>query len=354
MRLRKRLPLLLLACATLAWAASPAFAQRRPAQRHPAQPRSGTAVARPPSSRPQGRSSYRQAYRPAYRPYYRTYSRGYYRPYSYWPYYWPYSYFGASLGWGYPGYYPAYGYYGYSGYAGNYGYSGYAGNYGYSGYARNYGYYGYAGWGQGAGIKFKVEPKSAEVYVDGYYAGIVDSFDGIFQKLNLQPGAHEIVLYQNGFHSVTQTLYLDVGSTFKLEAALDSRPTPPRGDTVSAEPYEVTAGEPGEAMRESPMREAPTRQTPMENPAVQVQDEYGTLAIRVQPGDAEILVDSEPWHGAAGMDRLVIQLGAGSHRVVVQKDGYETYSAEVQVRRGETTRLNVSILKRESGGGGFQ
>jgi hypothetical protein len=42
----------------------------------------------------------------------------------------------------------------------------------------------------GAAIRIEVKPKQAEVYVDGYYAGIVDDFDGTFQRLRIEPGEH--------------------------------------------------------------------------------------------------------------------------------------------------------------------
>ena len=32
-------------------------------------------------------------------------------------------------------------------------------------------------------VRLEVTPKEAEVYVDGYYAGIVDDFNGTFQRL---------------------------------------------------------------------------------------------------------------------------------------------------------------------------
>jgi hypothetical protein len=38
----------------------------------------------------------------------------------------------------------------------------------------------------------KVEPENAEVYVDEYYAGIVDDFNGHFQHLTLVPGPHRV------------------------------------------------------------------------------------------------------------------------------------------------------------------
>ena len=70
---------------------------------------------------------------------------------------------------------------------------------------------------------------------------------------------------------------------------------------------------------------------------------FGTLAIRVQPADADVTIDGEPWRGPEGQDRLTVQLAAGTHRVEIRKPGYDPYSTEVQIRRGETTPLNVSL-----------
>src|SRR5206468_3850537 len=42
------------------------------------------------------------------------------------------------------------------------------------------------------GIRVQGAPRNAEVYVDGAYAGVVDDYDGVSQRLDLQPGSHEI------------------------------------------------------------------------------------------------------------------------------------------------------------------
>src|SRR5439155_20300398 len=55
-----------------------------------------------------------------------------------------------------------------------------------------------------ASLRIEATPKQAEVYVDGYYAGIVDDFDGTFQRLHAQPGQHEITLYLDGYRTVRQ------------------------------------------------------------------------------------------------------------------------------------------------------
>ena len=53
-----------------------------------------------------------------------------------------------------------------------------------------------------ASVQFDVTPRQAEVFVDGYYAGIVDDFDGMFQRLRVEPGQHEITLYLDGYRTV--------------------------------------------------------------------------------------------------------------------------------------------------------
>ena len=65
----------------------------------------------------------------------------------------------------------------------------------------------------------------------------------------------------------------------------------------------------------------------------------------MQPSDADILIDGEPWHGSLDNGALVVQLGAGTHHVEIRKDGYRTYIQDVTVRRGETTPLNVSLTR---------
>ena len=70
---------------------------------------------------------------------------------------------------------------------------------------------------------------------------------------------------------------------------------------------------------------------------------YGSLTIKVQPGDAEISIDGEAWRGPGGQDRLVVEVAEGSHTVEIRKAGFRTYVTQVDVRRGQTTPLNVSL-----------
>jgi len=70
---------------------------------------------------------------------------------------------------------------------------------------------------------------------------------------------------------------------------------------------------------------------------------YGTIAIRVQPADAEVSIDGENWRAPGGQERLVVDVAEGSHTVEIRKTGFRTYVTQVEVRRGESTPLNVSL-----------
>ncbi len=82
------------------------------------------------------------------------------------------------------------------------------------------------GWGYYPVFDYRAEvriqgtPREAAVYVDGFYAGIVDDFDGTFQRLPLTPGGHRIELFLEGYRTVRKSLYLQPGSTLKLHETM--------------------------------------------------------------------------------------------------------------------------------------
>jgi hypothetical protein len=287
------------------------------AQRRVAVPRSRSTVI-------VGARSYSPRY--LYRPYY-------YGPYyrSFYPYYaYPYSSFAFSVGygWGHP-------YYGY----GAYGYP-------YSGYPYAYPYYG-GFYDPSSSVRLQVTPREAEVYVDGYFAGMVDNFDGTFQRLRVAPGDHEIQLFMSGHRSFSQKVYLQPGGSFSVRHTMEPlgsgetepvRPiAPPRSSSVRPEPY----GRPDRPNSRGPQRSSPRANERNGN----AEADFGSIALRVQPGDATITIDGERWEGAQDQDRLVVQLGGGTHTVEIRKDGYRTYITDITVRPGETVPLNVSLTR---------
>ena len=52
-------------------------------------------------------------------------------------------------------------------------------------------------------LRLKVKPANASVYVDGYYVGVVDDFDGVFQRLHLESGPHRIEVRSPQYETLT-------------------------------------------------------------------------------------------------------------------------------------------------------
>lgn len=91
-------------------------------------------------------------------------------------------------------------------------------------YGGGYGYYSgyYAGpssayYGR---LRLKVKPREAEVFVDGYFAGHVDDFDGIFQRLNLDVGPHRIEVRHPGYEPITFEIRIQPDQTITYEAEM--------------------------------------------------------------------------------------------------------------------------------------
>ena len=150
---------------------------------------------------------------------------GYYPSYPYYPYY-------PGYGYGYV-YDPFYSYY-YSPYYRGYGYWnpwGYGYGLGYFSYdpylfggVADPGYYGGSGGSSGGGsyvqryqgagsLRLKIKPADAQVYIDGYYVGVVDSFDGVFQKLNVDAGPHRVELKAEGYETSEFDVVVTPGDT---------------------------------------------------------------------------------------------------------------------------------------------
>ena len=85
-------------------------------------------------------------------------------------------------------------------------------------------------------VRVLVTPKEATVYVDGFYAGIVDDFDGFLRPLPLPPGAHDIVLYVEGYRTVHKRAYLAPGSTVELHETMECLPAGESSDPPAVAP----------------------------------------------------------------------------------------------------------------------
>jgi hypothetical protein len=74
--------------------------------------------------------------------------------------------------------------------------------------------------GPAGGLRLKIQPKDAQVYVDGYYAGVVDDFNGHFQHLELVPGPHHVEVLTPGRQSLEFDVVIQSRHTTVYEGTL--------------------------------------------------------------------------------------------------------------------------------------
>lgn len=103
--------------------------------------------------------------------------------------------------------------------------------YGNYAYGSSYGYAGpgmYSPWQPSGydigGIRLRIRPRDAQVFVDGYYAGLVDDFDGTFQSLRLEQGGHKTEIHMPGFADLELDVHVQAGKTITLSEDLRPRP----------------------------------------------------------------------------------------------------------------------------------
>jgi hypothetical protein len=206
------------------------------------------------------------------------------------------------------------------------------------------------GWGYYPVFDYRAEvrilatPREATVYVDGFYAGLVDDFDGTFQRLPLTPGGHRIELFLEGYRTVRKNLYLQPGSTMKLRepllqlAAGETSERPELAPAVPRPPEgSFTQPQGGESLG-VPLPGAQVRRRPADA------EGYGTLVLHVQPREAEVSIDGQRWLTSGDGD-FEVQLPAGSHRIEVELDGFQRFASDVDVRDDGPTPVNISLTR---------
>ena len=73
-------------------------------------------------------------------------------------------------------------------------------------------------------VRLKVKPRDASVFVDGYFAGQVDDFDGVFQRLILDSGPHRIEVSLEGYEPLSFEVRVPPDRTITYEGELRRLP----------------------------------------------------------------------------------------------------------------------------------
>ncbi len=225
------------------------------------------------------------------------YYGGYYRPYYSRPYYWGY----GSYPWG----------------------GLYFDSYWYGGGPTYYGGSYVQPYGDTGAVRIMVDKEKAKVYVDGYYAGVVDDFDGLFQRLYVSPGRHDITLKLDGYQTERFDVYVQEGGTVKIKHDM-VRGT---GEQLNSEYARLQGHEGPDADYYAPPRSDDRYATRPDDRATRAperrsSDGQGTLRLDVRPDDASVYVDGTFSGSARDLSR--VDLPAGGHRVEIVRPGYRT------------------------------
>jgi hypothetical protein len=179
----------------------------------------------------------------------------------------------------------------------------------------------YADW-ETASVRLEVSPKEAQVYVDRFYAGVVDDFDGIFQRLTLRPGPHLIEVRKDGYRTLAIEVNLYPGQSVTYRRTME----PATGLEIAVAPgFDEGAVPPVSAEAYVPP---------------------GDVRLDVTPKDAAVYADGyyagivDDFNGA---QHLV--LAPGRHHLSIRLDGYQGTEVDVMVETGGTTTYRASLKK---------
>jgi hypothetical protein len=259
--------------------------------------------------------------------------------------------------------------------------------YGYGPYGR--GYYGRYGDGYRPGnwaaVDTDVSPESARVYLDGQYIGTADDFDGFPDYLYLRRGRYRLEFRLEGFQSRTIDVDARPGVKIDMDEKLPRISGAPRyGTYETPEPrggvrrfwgkrrdvsVEITGEDDMYAedrgYREGPRerfdddeeysreRDRDDRETVIEREDL-TRDEWrgrdapeqGSARIRleIRPDDASVYLDDRFIGRASELDSDGgLAVAPGRHTLVVSRPGYRERRIELDVSRGETEKVEITL-----------
>jgi len=70
------------------------------------------------------------------------------------------------------------------------------------------------------GVQLDIDPRRAQVFVDGTYAGLVEEFSGYFRHLELPAGPHDISIVASGYDPFSFHVIVSPGATLTQRATL--------------------------------------------------------------------------------------------------------------------------------------
>jgi hypothetical protein len=273
----------------------------------------------------------------------------------------------------------------------------------YSPYWYGFWYRGYPGWYYGPGayyypyrqgyddrnvlgaLDLDVSPAKAEIYLDGHYVGVVDQYDGFPQYLWLEKGTYDVVLFKDGFRTISRqiTIYpgLVIGVDDRMEPGESVRPenlatkTHDRRDArIRDEDERREQGgrdgngrdgrdgdwrdrvrddrdhwrdgdHDGDRARANDQADDDDDDDEENAPSSRAADDRGRVRLQVEPGDASVYLDGKFVGTGAELAELRsgLLLDPGSHKLSIVRPGYKSEETKFDVQAGKTTDLEIEL-----------
>jgi predicted Ser/Thr protein kinase len=151
----------------------------------------------------------------------------------------------------------------------------------------------------------------------------------------LSPGSHQVVVSKEGYNDYQQTVTVEGGKTNSLNASLTEQApgAPVQGATEQARA--------GKGKRSAKENEVPGAVAGSLRSGVATK--MGQLLVTANVEAAKISVDGHSEPDWVTPHSSTIALSAGTHYVVVSKDGYDDYERSLTIEGGKTATLNAHL-----------
>jgi PEGA domain len=182
----------------------------------------------------------------------------------------------------------------------------------------------YTEW-ETANVRIDVTPEDAQVYVDRYFAGVADDYDGIFQRLTLRPGSHLIEIRKSGYTTLVFEVNLYPGQTVTYRRAMEPSKERATGESLAVAPGFDEGAAP---------------------PPVDANGPAGEVRFDVTPKDAAIFADGfyaglvSDFNGSQHL-----MLAPGRHYLTLELDGYMVADVEISLEPAQTITYRASLKK---------
>ncbi len=202
-------------------------------------------------------------------------------------------------------------------------------------------------------VRCEVKPKDASVFVDGYYAGIVDDYDGFFQRLKITPGSHTITFRKPGFAPYSVSLYGAPGSDVHIKQEMipgdDKLPDDARmqqrnkfqGPGHSVPPGSYTSEIENDDRQQTQMTTSESQVQPRTPQAIAGQ---GRLRMSITQTNASVYIDGNFWGVIRDAGSNTVGLSIGNHKIEVVKPGFQTFRQDVSIVEGQDVVLDVVMV----------